>query len=62
MIVSIRSQEKFDWSLCYFAAQTYVNLYAQTGDKDYLDDAYDVTCSSINRLISEQRDMNEITW
>lgn len=31
-----------DWAICYFVAQTYVDLYAKTTDVAYLDSAYNL--------------------
>ena len=47
-----------DWALRYFDAQTYVDLYAKTGDKEYLLNAYDVVLDTVNYLVGEQRTMN----
>ncbi len=47
-----------DWALRYFDAQIYVDLYAKTGDKEYLLNAYDVVLDTVNYLVGEQRMMN----
>lgn len=54
----LANSDNSDWALRYFAAQTYVGLYAQTKDKDYLDKAYDVTLDNVNYLIAEQKKQN----
>ena len=47
-----------DWSLRYFAAQTFIDLYARTNQRSYLQKAYDVAYDNVNMLISEQRSQN----
>ena len=47
-----------DWALRYFAAQTLVDLYAETKERAYLEEAYSITLNNTNYLVSEQRDMN----
>ncbi len=46
------------WDLRYFAAQTYIDLYAKSGDFTYLQKAYDVVLNNINNLIKEQQSLN----
>lgn len=48
-----------DWELRYFAAQTYIDLYARTGETSYLENAYELAKSNVNYLIDEQKSMNE---
>ena len=36
-----------DWSLRYFAAQTYIDLYAQYKDEAYIKKAYDITLNNV---------------
>ena len=47
-----------DWTLRYFAAQTYVDLYARIKEKGYLEKAYNVTLDNVNYLIGEQKKQN----
>lgn len=47
-----------DWSLRYFAAQIYMDLYALTKDKSYLDSAYEIAFNNVNVLVDEQRNLN----
>ena len=47
-----------DWTLRYFAAQIYMDLYAQTKDSGYLDDAYQIAFDNVNILVDEQRTLN----
>lgn len=48
-----------DWAICYFVAQTYVDLYAKTTDVAYLDSAYNLMIDVVNELIDEQRELND---
>lgn len=47
-----------NWTMRYFAAQTYVELYGKTEDKTYLQKAYDVTIQTMNHLVEEQKTLN----
>ncbi len=47
-----------DWALRYYAAQTYVNLYAKTRDTSYLWNAHDALLNNVNYLVDEQTAMN----
>ncbi|NMD38648.1 MAG: hypothetical protein GYA87_08230 [Christensenellaceae bacterium] len=47
-----------DWSLRYFAAQTFVDLYGKTQNKQYLKRAYEITLDNVNYLVEEQRKLN----
>lgn len=47
-----------DWALRYYAAQTYINLYAHTEDNSYLWKAYNILCDNVNYLIDEQIRLN----
>jgi len=47
-----------DWELLYFAAQTYVDLYARTGNAAYLRQAYEIAYDNVNFLIDKQTAMN----
>ena len=48
-----------DWALNYFFAETYLDLYAKTNKKVYLQTAYDRQKSVVNHLIDEQKKLNE---
>ena len=50
--------ERAEWSLRYFAAQMYLDLYAKTKDSKYLDKAYEITLNNVTYLITEQRELN----
>ena len=47
-----------DWVSHYFAAQTYIDLHARTGDASYLEKAYELTINNVNCLVNEQRELN----
>ena len=47
-----------DWALRYFAAQTFVNLYGKTNNRDYLQTAYNITLDNVNYLVDEQKALN----
>lgn len=46
------------WELQYFAAQTYLELYAGSGDIQYMEKSYDIILNNVNHLINVQKDMN----
>lgn len=48
-----------DWISHYFAAQTYIDLYARTNDSAYLQRAYDLAINNVNSLVNDQRSLNE---
>lgn len=47
-----------DWELRYFAAQTYLDLYALSKDTAYIDAAYSIVYQNVNQLVDEQRSLN----
>ncbi len=47
-----------EWSIRYFAAQVYLDLYARTNDRAYLEAAYDIAYDNIVVLLDEQRALN----
>lgn len=47
-----------DWALRYFAAQTYVDLYAKAKNRQYLESAYELALDNVNVLVNEQRSKN----
>lgn len=55
----VANTENEQWSLRYFAAQTYVDLYGESQDSAYLQVAYDIVLNNVNNLVSEQRSMND---
>lgn len=56
--VILKNTDISDWAICYFVAQTYVDLYAKTTDAAYLEDAYNLMIDVVNKLIDEQRQLN----
>lgn len=48
-----------EWSLRYFAAQVYIELYSRTDNEEYLWTAYNIVKNNISQLIDEQCDLNE---
>lgn len=48
-----------DWALRYFATQTLVDLYANTRNKTYLQNAYKIVTDNVNYLVGEQQTLNE---
>lgn len=51
--------EPEDWMMRYIAAQTYMDLYSRTDQKDYLEKAYDLVETNVNYLIDVQFDKND---
>lgn len=47
-----------EWELRYVAAQTYVDLFARTGQRRYVQAAYDVMLDNVNYLIDRQQELN----
>lgn len=48
-----------EWSLRYFAAQVYIDLYSRTNDENHLWTAYEIVKNNVSQLIDEQCDLNE---
>lgn len=48
-----------EWAIRYFAAQTYLDLYAKTEDGQYLKKAYNIAYDNVTILIDQQRLINE---
>ena len=49
-----------DWLLRYFVAETYLDLYALTNVKTYLNLAYDIAFDNVNYLLDEQKSLNDV--
>lgn len=47
-----------DWSLRYFVAQVYLDLYARTKNQSYLDSAYRIAYDNVTILLKGQRSLN----
>lgn len=54
----LENTESTDWSLRYFAAQTYLDLYVKTNDIQCLSKAYDIALNNVNHLVKEQENLN----
>jgi len=50
---------KDDWSSRYFLAQVYLDLYTRTDNFSYLRNAYQIANDNVDRLLAEQRKLNE---
>lgn len=48
-----------DWSVRYFAAQAYLDLYAKTNNAEHLQEAYEIIRDNVYELIDEQIKLNE---
>ena len=48
-----------DWALRYFAAQTFMSIYEKTGEKQYLQQAFDMALVNVNTLRPEQLSLNK---
>jgi len=48
-----------DWSLKYFAALIYIDLYNRTDEQSYLEKSYSIVKNNVNYLVSEQKAMNK---
>lgn len=48
-----------DWTLMYFVAQIYLDLYAQTDEISYAEKAYKIAYDNVNYLVDEQKDLND---
>lgn len=47
-----------DWSIRYFAAQIYLDLYSKTNDSKYLEKAYKIESENVTVLLNPQRSIN----
>ena len=48
-----------DWSVRYFAAEVYLDLYSKTNEQAYLDTAYKIASENVTVLLKEQRSIND---
>jgi len=55
-----QNTDNSDWELRYFAAQTYVELYALSQNQAFLDEAFSITLDNVNCLIEEQQLLNQV--
>ena len=56
--VSLSNADGENWALRYFVAQIYLDLYKQTGSKEYLQKAYDIALNNVNVLVESQKELN----
>lgn len=49
-----------DWSLRYFVAQIYMDLYSLTKKSSYMDEAYRIARENVNVLVDEQKELNAV--
>ena len=54
----LKNTDDEEWSLRYFAAQSYLDLYARNGDGKYLSAAYNIALNNVNYLVEEQKTQN----
>lgn len=47
-----------EWSVRYFAAQTYMDLFTKTNNREYLETAYKIIKENVTVLIDEQNNLN----
>lgn len=47
-----------EWSVRYIAAQVYLDLYAKTGNRQYMESAYNIAYDNVTILLDEQRALN----
>lgn len=55
----MKNTEDDDWSLRYFAAQTYLDLYGETKEQSFIEKAYKICLNNVNVLAAEQQKLNE---
>ncbi len=55
----VDNTEKSEWSLRYFAAQMYMDLYAKTKESSYLNTAFELVLNNVNYLAGEQNSKNK---
>ena len=55
----ISNTDTSDWAIRYFAAQTYMSLFHDTNEEEYLTAAYNTIRSNVNELVQEQLAYNE---
>ena len=55
----VANSESSDWTLRYYAAQAYVSLYGQSGDKAFCQKAFNTALDNANELLIKQRELNK---
>ena len=56
---TLNSPHQKRWELKYFAAQSYMDLYAKTKNTEYLKKAYEIAKDNVNSLVNEQEALND---
>lgn len=54
----LKHTDNDNWTLRYFTAQTYIELYSLTQEIDLLQTAYDIALNNVNYLLDEQHALN----
>lgn len=54
----IENTETSDWSVRYFAAQVYLDLYNKANNQEYLEKAYNIAYDNVAILVDEQKELN----
>lgn len=54
----IENTETSDWSIRYFAAQVYLDLYNKANNQEYLKKAYNIAYDNVAVLVDEQKELN----
>ena len=54
----IANTDSKEWSIRYFAAEVYLDLYSKTNDSSYLEKAFDIAYDNVIVLLDEQRKLN----
>lgn len=57
--ILMENTESTEWSLRYFAAQMYLDLYAKTNNGQYMTEAYNIALNNVNYLVEEQKNLND---
>ena len=48
-----------EWSLRYYCAETYADLYSKTNNTEFLKKAYNIVLNNVNSLVSKQEELNK---
>lgn len=54
----IENTDQKEWSVRYFAAQAYIDLYSRTNERTYLEKAYNIAYDNMTILLDGQRELN----
>ncbi len=54
----IQNTKDEDWSLRYFVAQTYIDLYSISENNTFLNNAYEIIKDNVNILVDDQKELN----